>query len=123
MINYFSCAVCDIIHNTLVDGVPARIVHERVRRQLMKWHGWSSDHFLDARLSTQFFPFGNRKTVRARFLNPDGQIADVDLVKWGPGGKGLSRAEVTLPSGVDAEGLVVTSSSRSTWATSASSGG
>ena len=42
--------------------------------KLRTWHGWSSTHFLDARLSFQFFPFGERSTLPARFLNPDGEV-------------------------------------------------
>lgn len=90
-----------------IDGRPTRIVHEEVRRQLRTWHGWSSPHFLDARLSFQFFPFGRKQTLPARFVNPDGEVVDVDLPRWGPRGRSLSRIAVTMPDGVRPEGKAV----------------
>jgi len=89
-----------------IDGRPARIVHEEVRRQVREWTGWSSDHFLDARLSVQFFRF-SRDPMPALFVNPDGKTAAVKVPKWGPGGRGLSRAAVTMPDVIETEGHAV----------------
>jgi len=90
-----------------VDGAPAGDVQRRVREQVTRWFGFSSLHFLDARLSFQFFPFGEMRTVEARFRRPDGREVEVRLERWGPGGKGLSRIAVTMPEGVAAEGRAV----------------
>lgn len=90
-----------------IDGKPARIVHEGTRAKLRTWGGWSSTHFLDARLSFQFFPFGAKRTLPATFVNPGGEVVDVDLPRWGPGGRGLSRIAVTMPAGVEAQGHAV----------------
>jgi hypothetical protein len=90
-----------------IDGRPAAEVHEEVRARLREWHGWSSTHFLDARLSFQLFPFGERDRLPARFEAPDGTAVEVSLERWGPGGRGLSRAAVTMPPGVAAEGRAV----------------
>jgi C-terminal processing protease CtpA/Prc len=90
-----------------VGGKPARLVHLAVRAQVKRWHGWSSDHFLDARLSFQFFPFGKDERVSATFLDPSGTVVTTELERWGPGGRGLSRAAVTMPEGLAAEGLAV----------------
>ena len=40
-----------------------RDVHAEVRKQVSEWIGWSSKHFLDARLSFQFFPFGEKRRL------------------------------------------------------------
>jgi hypothetical protein len=85
---------------------PARLAHEDVRRRCRTWYGWSSEHFLDARLSFQFFRFEG-KTLPLVFLDPDGREVKVDLGKWGPGGRGLSRARCTLPEGLEPEGGAV----------------
>ena len=95
-----------------IGGRPARIVHEEVRQRLRAWHGWSSNHFLDARLSFQFFPFDDRQELPATFLlfHPDRireEVVGVDLRRWGPGGRGLSRAAATMPPGLEAQGAVV----------------
>ena len=90
-----------------INGRPAKLVLREVRARCKRWHGWSSDHFLDARLSFQFFPFGDKRTLPAVFLNPDGEIVEVELQRWGPGGRGLSRIAVTLPEGVEAGALAV----------------
>jgi hypothetical protein len=92
-----------------VGGRPARLVHLAARAQLKQWHGWSSDHFLDARLSFQFFPFGKEERLSATFLDPSGRVVETALERWGPGGRGLSRAAATMPEGVAAEGLAVSS--------------
>ncbi|MHC5037779.1 MAG: S41 family peptidase [Planctomycetota bacterium] len=85
---------------------PARIAHEEVRARMKTWHGWSSTHFLDARLSFQFFRF-EKERLPLTFLNPDGSKVEVTLAKWGPGGRGLSRVAVTLPEGLEAQGSAV----------------
>jgi C-terminal processing protease CtpA/Prc len=90
-----------------IDGRPAKVVHEEVRRRVREWIGWSSTHFLDARLSFQFFPFGDAKELAAEFRNPDGEVARVTLSRWGPARRGLSRAAVSMPEGVAAEGGAV----------------
>jgi C-terminal processing protease CtpA/Prc len=90
-----------------IDGRPAPTVHEEVRAKMREWSGWSSTHFLDARLSFQFFPFGAKQTMPARFVNPDGEVVDVELSRWGPQGRGLRRAAVTMPEGIEATGLAV----------------
>jgi len=90
-----------------IDGKPARLVHLAARAQLKKWFGWSSDHFLDARLSFQFFPFGKAERISATFLDPSGAVVEAELERWGPGGRGLSRVEVTMPEGVRAQGDAV----------------
>ncbi len=90
-----------------VGGRPAGVVLAETRRRLHTWHGWSSDAFLDARLSFQFFPFGEAKTLEATFLPlSGGRAVTVDLARWGPGGRGLSRQAATMPDGVPAEGPV-----------------
>ena len=58
-------------------------------------------------MSFQLFPFGEKRTLPATFVNPGGEVVDVDLPRWGPGGRGLSRAAVTLPEGLEARGNVV----------------
>jgi len=90
-----------------IGGKPARLVHLATRAQLKRWYGWSSDHFLDARLSFQFFPFGKERHLSATFLGPSGTVVEIGLEPWGPGGRGLSRVFVTMPQGVAAEGLAV----------------
>ena len=90
---------------TEIDGRPAAEVHGSVRKKLRTWHGWSSTHFLDARLSFQFFPFGDERKLRAKFRTPDGKVRAVDLPRWGPGGRGLSRQAVTMPDAVLLRGL------------------
>lgn len=90
-----------------VGGRPARLVHLATRAQLKRWHGWSSDHFLDARLSFQFFPFGKEERIKATFLDPSGAVVATELERWGPLGRGLSRAAVTMPEGLAADGLAV----------------
>ncbi len=95
-----------------IDGRPARIVHREVRQRLRVWHGWSSTHFLDARLSFQFFPFGKRSQLEARFLrfHPDRvreEVVTIALGRWGPDGRGLSRQAVTMPPGLEAKGSAV----------------
>lgn len=88
-----------------IDGQPAQRVHRAVRDRLREWHGWSSTHFLDARLSTQFFPFGEKRKLRVRFLLPvSGTVQDLELPRWGPRGKSLSRQARTMPPGLAAEG-------------------
>ncbi len=89
-----------------VGGRPARVAHEEVRRRVREWCGWSSPHFLDARLSFQFFLFGEAETIPARFLVPGGAVEEVTLTRWGPGGRGLSRAAATMPEGVTSDGPV-----------------
>lgn len=90
-----------------VGGKPAKLAHLAARAQLKRWHGWSSDHFLDARLSFQFFPFGEEKRLSATFLDPAGTVAETELEPWGPLGRGLSRVAATMPEGLAAEGLAV----------------
>jgi len=90
-----------------IDGRPAGDVHEEVRARLRTWHGWSSTHFLDARLSFQFFPFGSKRTMSATFRTPDRKVAAVTLPRWGPGGRGLSRPAVTMPESVAMAGKAV----------------
>jgi C-terminal processing protease CtpA/Prc len=90
-----------------IDGRPAKIVHEEVRRKARVWSGWSSIHFLDARLSWQFFPHGDRARLSARFLNPDGKVVAVEVPQWGPGGRPLSRRDVTMPEGLPRDGRAV----------------
>ncbi len=70
-----------------VEGRPARFVLEDVRRDVKQWYGWSSDHFLDARLSTQFFPFGPKNKLRATFLNPGGGVVKTTSVGGDPGAR------------------------------------
>lgn len=89
-----------------IDGRPARIVLAETRARARKWSGWSSDHFLDARFSFQFFRM-EKDLIPATFLKPDGKIEEVKVPRWGPGGRGLSRQAATMPDGVDAEGLAV----------------
>ena len=83
-----------------IDGKPVRRAHSYVQIAARILHGWSSDHFLDARLSFQFFPFGDKQTLDVKVLEPDGDVKTLKLQKWGPGGKGLSRIQATLPDGV-----------------------
>jgi len=90
-----------------IGGKPAKLVHLATRAQLKRWHGWSSDHFLDARMSFQFFPFGEEKRLAVEFLDPSGAVVEAELERWGPGGRGCSRIEATMPEGVKAEGLAV----------------
>ncbi|MCU0726129.1 MAG: S41 family peptidase [Planctomycetes bacterium] len=90
-----------------IGGRPAKVVHEEVRRRVREWIGFSSDHFLDARLSFQFFPFGDADRLPVEFQNPGGEVARVTLDRWGPGGRGLGRAAVSMPEGVPAEGRAV----------------
>ncbi|MEN8148312.1 MAG: hypothetical protein ABFS86_00730, partial [Planctomycetota bacterium] len=89
------------------DGRPAAEVHEEVRNRIRTWHGWSSTHFLDARLSFQFFPFGGKRTIRAKFRTPKGRMTTVSLPAWGPGGRGLSRQAVTMPTSIPMSGKAV----------------
>ena len=90
-----------------IGGKPAKLVHRAARAQLKQWYGWSSDRFLDARLSFQFFPFGKEERISAVFLDPSGKVVATELERWGPGGRGLSRAAATMPEGLAAEGLAV----------------
>jgi|GEM_PF-1512158 len=96
-----------------IDGRPARIVLAETRRRARQWSGWSSDHFLDARLSFQFFHM-EKDLIPATFLNADGKIEEVKVPRWGPGGRGLSRQAATMPDGVDAKGLAVSEKLNST---------
>ena len=89
-----------------IDGIPARIAHERVKRQVSEYSGWSSTHFLDARLSVQFFRFED-DLVKLTLLTPKGKVEEVRLAKWGPEGRGLSRTVETLPEGLEARGGAV----------------
>jgi C-terminal processing protease CtpA/Prc len=90
-----------------IGGKPAKLVHLAVRAQAKRWHGWSSDHFLDARLGFQFFPFGKEEKLAVEFLDPSGAVVALELERWGPGGRGCSPVEATMPEGVKAEGLAV----------------
>jgi hypothetical protein len=90
-----------------IDGRPAKIVREEVRRRARVWSGWSSDHFLDGRLSWQFFPHGDRATLPCRFLNTDGKVVDVDVPRWGPGGRPLMHRDATMPEGLPPTGNAV----------------
>ncbi|MHC5009589.1 MAG: S41 family peptidase, partial [Planctomycetota bacterium] len=90
-----------------VGGRPAGLVHAGVAARLATWHGWSSPHFRDARLSFQFFPFDEGTRLPATFLDPDGREVEVVLSRWGPGGRGLSRQAVTLPAGLEPDAPAV----------------
>jgi hypothetical protein len=79
---------------------PAGKAHEAVRRRLRQWSGWSSTHFLDARLSFQFFAFDEKRRLTCLFLDPAGHRHEVALERWGPGGEGVSRVRATLPPGI-----------------------
>ncbi len=96
-----------------IDGRPARIALAEARARARKWSGWSSDHFLDARLSFQFFHM-EKDLIPATFLNRDGKIEEVRVPRWGPGGRVISRAAVTMPEGVAPEGKVVSKKLNST---------
>ena len=89
-----------------INGRPAKIVHQEICRKIREWSGWSSQHFLDARLSFQFFHF-DKNSLPLAFLNPDGSLEEVKLPKWGPGGRPLSRKALTLPEGLEARGSAV----------------
>jgi len=90
---------------TILDR-PAKVAHQELRNKLKEYSGWSSDHFLDARISVQFFHF-TKDPLPLEFLNPDGSLAEVKLTKRGSGGKGISRIKTTLPDGLAAKGLAV----------------
>ena len=93
----------DIVPGTTlleIDGRSARDVHADVCRTMRRWNGWSSQHFLDARLSFQFFRFGDKQTLRIKGREPGGAEKTWTLKRWGPGGKGLSRVHATMPSGI-----------------------
>jgi C-terminal processing protease CtpA/Prc len=74
--------------------------HDGVRNRLRAWSGWSSTHFLDARLSFQFFSFDDEQRLACVFMDPSGKRHTIELERWGPGGKGVSRVRATLPPGV-----------------------
>jgi C-terminal processing protease CtpA/Prc len=90
-----------------IGGRPAGDVHNQVCEQLRAWHGWSSQHFLDARLSFQFFPFGEADTLEATFLNPDATLETVTLSRRGAGAGSVSRQGATLPAGLAEDGPAV----------------
>ena len=83
-----------------IDGEPAADAHAAVCTRVREWIGWSSQHFLDARLSFQFFDFGDRRHILLKLREPDGDVKEHRIARWGPGGKGLSRIHVTMPDGV-----------------------
>jgi hypothetical protein len=89
-----------------INGRPARIVHRETCARLREWSGWSSQHFLDARLSFQFFRFDGN-TLPATFLNPDGSVVEVEVPRWGPGGRAISRKGVTMPAGLEVSGTAI----------------
>ncbi|MHC4938769.1 MAG: S41 family peptidase [Planctomycetota bacterium] len=84
-----------------IDQKPARDAHAAVCAQVRRWHGWSSQHFLDARLSFQFFAFGEKQAITIRGRLPDGTAKEWTLKRWGPGGRGISRIRATMPPGIE----------------------
>ncbi len=86
-----------------VDGRPAALVLDDLRRRLRRWQGWSTAALLDARLGTTFFAFDGRRSLEAEFLLPDGRVVDCELSP----GVHLSRAAHSLPAGLSAAGLAV----------------
>jgi carboxyl-terminal processing protease len=89
-----------------IEGRPAGIVHDETHRRVREWSGWSSGHFLDSCLSFRFFTM-EKDLVEAEFLNPDGKVETVRVPRMGPGNRGISRAAVTLPEGIEGEGLAL----------------
>lgn len=90
-----------------VGGEPAGAVMARERARIIRFAGVSSDHSLFATLGNRLLPFGDRQELELGFLLPDGARKDVNVGKWGPGGKAYDRTAAQLPEGVTwAEGAV-----------------
>jgi hypothetical protein len=89
-----------------INGEPAWLAMDRERRRAARFQGLSSDHSFFASLGNRMLPFGDRQQIGIVFLLPDGKAKEVNVARWGPGGKAFYPGEL-LPEGVTwAEGAV-----------------
>ncbi|MSR48087.1 MAG: hypothetical protein EXS13_13690 [Planctomycetes bacterium] len=90
-----------------VGGLPAWFAMGREERRVARFQGLSSDRSFWASLCNKAFPFGEARTLAARFLLPDGKPRKVELPRFGPDGKSFDFVGLYLPDGVvHADGAV-----------------
>jgi hypothetical protein len=86
---------------------PAWLVMERERRRVARFLGISSEHSFFASLGNRMLPFGDRRELGLEFMLPDKKRKQVEVARWGPGGKAFYPGEAFLPAGLAwAEGAV-----------------
>ena len=83
-----------------VGGLPAWYAMGREQRRVARFIGLSSDRSFWASSCNRALPFGEARTVPARFLLPDGKERKVELPRWGPDGKSFDVVSLCLPEGV-----------------------
>ncbi|MBI5851995.1 MAG: hypothetical protein HZB39_13360 [Planctomycetes bacterium] len=90
-----------------IDGLPAWFALDRERRRVARFLGISSDHSFWASLGNRLLPFCDAQTLACRFGLPDGSRRDLEVPRWGPGGKAFMPRLATFPEGVaHADGAV-----------------
>src|SRR5436190_5538397 len=90
-------------------GEPAWLSMERERRRAAKYQGNSTDHSFFASLGNRLLPFDDRQSLEIEVLTPELKTRNVEVARWGPGGKAFYPGEAFLPEGLAwAEGAVST---------------
>lgn len=84
-----------------IDGIPAWLRMAQDRARIARFGGISSDHSLYGSLSNRMLPFGEAQRLKLKLLDPDGDVREVEVARWGPGGKAFYPSEVEIPAGVE----------------------
>ena len=82
-----------------IDGEPAWLAMERLRRRITEFEGTSTDASLWASMDNKLLPFGEKQKVDLLVLTPEGKSKTVGAPRWGPGGRAFYH-ECTWPEGV-----------------------
>jgi len=89
-----------------IDGEPAWLAMERLKRRILEFEGTSTDASLWASMDNKLIPFGDKRSVDLLVLTPEGKTKTAGAPRWGPEGKAFYH-ECTWPEGVaPAEGAV-----------------
>ncbi|MBI1852469.1 MAG: hypothetical protein HYR85_19175 [Planctomycetes bacterium] len=83
-----------------IDGEPAWLSMERERRRIATYQGISTDHGLFASLGNKLLPFRDKQKIKVTFLLPSKETKEVEVGRWGPGGKAFYPEESFRPEGV-----------------------
>jgi C-terminal processing protease CtpA/Prc len=85
-----------------IDGEPAWLAMERLKRRILEFEGTSTDASLWASMDNKLLPFGEKQKVDLLVLTPEGRTKTAGATRWGKYGPGVAGFghECTWPDGV-----------------------
>jgi len=98
-----------------IGGRPTWLAMAVEKRRITTYQGSSSDHSLFASLGNRLLPFGTRQELDLHFLKPDLNTVQVQVRRWGPGGKAFYPWVAEFPEGVKWEDGAVGSMLKLPW--------